>query len=138
MECAARFVARFTGEPRAHLTYTSGEVPARGSFKTMADIPLASQASGGIPDVLSAAQAFRASIRSCEAVCVDSSGVNVSPARIWFKSLEALDITGTAAVAAQRGCAVVLEYGFVVSIPAVKLHIHTGVTLGVTNMGGFR
>lgn len=79
------------------------------------------------------------------------------------KALEALEATGIAAVARERSCplidldarpcvdvalpeseaidaikvcADVLEYDLVVSIPVMKIHMHTGVTLAVKNMKG--
>jgi len=79
------------------------------------------------------------------------------------KALDALQATGIAAVAGERGCPVidldkrpavkvevpsgramrtfkvcaeVLEHDVVVSIPVMKVHMHTGVTLAVKNMKG--
>jgi len=78
-------------------------------------------------------------------------------------TLEALEVTGIATVARERGCPVIdmdarpavhvkipdarvlheiklcpeiLEYDVVVSIPVMKMHMHTGVTLAVKNMKG--
>jgi len=78
-------------------------------------------------------------------------------------ALEAFERTGVAAVAARRGCPLidmdrrryvevpvpegraiktlkvcpeVREFDFVVSIPVMKMHMHTGVTLAVKNMKG--
>jgi uncharacterized protein (DUF362 family) len=82
---------------------------------------------------------------------------------VGVKRLEALKATGIAEVAQQRDCAVldldarrskkvplpegqaitelkvcaeVLEYDLVVSIPVMKIHMHTGVSLAVKNMKG--
>jgi len=79
------------------------------------------------------------------------------------KTLDALEAAGIAAVAAERGvavidldkrpavevaapegtamqsfqvCADVLEHDIIVSIPVMKVHMHTGVTLAVKNMKG--
>ena len=79
------------------------------------------------------------------------------------KALEAFELSGLAAVAEERSCplidldkrkpvevpipdgkaihalkvcADVLEFDFVVSIPVMKIHMHTGVTLAVKNMKG--
>lgn len=76
---------------------------------------------------------------------------------------EAFDVTGITAVAGQRDCPLlnmdsrpfvempipdgraihslrvcseVIEYDFIVSIPVMKMHMHTGVTLSVKNMKG--
>ncbi|MBN2716012.1 MAG: DUF362 domain-containing protein [Deltaproteobacteria bacterium] len=77
-------------------------------------------------------------------------------------TLEAFEITGIAAVARERECPLVdmderkfvpvslpgvaiqslklcpemMEYDFYISIPVMKTHMHTGVTLGVKNMKG--
>lgn len=79
------------------------------------------------------------------------------------KSLEALEATGITEVAKKRGialidldvrryvtvsipegiaidslkvCADVLEYDFIVSVPVMKMHMHTGVSLAIKNMKG--
>ncbi len=79
------------------------------------------------------------------------------------KAMDALEETGIAAAARERGCALidldarppvvrsipgaqaldaikicadVLEYDVVVSMPVMKMHMHTGVTLAVKNMKG--
>ncbi|HEY5621090.1 MAG TPA: DUF362 domain-containing protein [Pontiella sp.] len=79
------------------------------------------------------------------------------------KTLEAFEISGVADVARERNCPLIdlnkrkpvqvpvpggqvidslkicaeaLEYDFVVSIPVMKIHMHTGVTLSVKNMKG--
>jgi uncharacterized protein (DUF362 family) len=79
------------------------------------------------------------------------------------KAFEALEATGIAAVARERGCPIidldqrpavevaapmgkamqsfkvcadVLEHDLIVSIPVMKVHMHTGVTLAVKNMKG--
>ena len=45
-------------------------------------------------------------------------------------------IPGARALAAIKICAEVLEYDVVVSLPVMKMHMHTGVTLSVKNMKG--
>jgi uncharacterized protein (DUF362 family) len=82
---------------------------------------------------------------------------------VGVKRLQALEASGIEAVARERGCEVidldarrpvevplpegraiqalqvcaeVLEYDLVVSIPVMKIHMHTGVTLSVKNMKG--
>ncbi|HUT13720.1 MAG TPA: DUF362 domain-containing protein [Thermoguttaceae bacterium] len=82
---------------------------------------------------------------------------------LGVRALEAFEQTGIAAVAARRGCPLidmdrrcfvtvpvpegrairalrvcpeVLEFDFVVSVPVMKMHMHTGVTLAVKNMKG--
>jgi hypothetical protein len=45
-------------------------------------------------------------------------------------------LPGGRAIQALKVCAEVLEYDLVVSIPVMKIHMHTGVTLAVKNMKG--
>ncbi len=79
------------------------------------------------------------------------------------KTLEAFEVSGTAAIARERNCPLidmdarkfvatalpegvainqlklcpeVLEYDLIVSIPVMKMHMHTGVTLAIKNMKG--
>jgi uncharacterized protein (DUF362 family) len=104
--------------------------------------------------VAAAIDAFRAAGAS---VAVGESPIT------GVKTLEALEVSGIAAVAKERSCplidldrrspvetaipdgkaiqslkvcAEVLEYDFIVSIPVMKIHMHTGVTLAVKNMKG--
>ena len=96
----------------------------------------------------------------------DEAGADVSVGEspiTGVKALDALEATGISAVAAERGCPVidldkrpaveidapegtamqkfeicadVLEHDLIVSIPVMKVHMHTGVTLAVKNMKG--
>jgi len=107
------------------------------------------------PDVVAAAiDAFR---EAGADVAVGESPI------MGVKVQEAFDATGIASVAGERGCplidldrrdpvevpvpegraidslkvcADVLEFDFVVSVPVMKMHMHTGVTLAVKNMKG--
>lgn len=45
-------------------------------------------------------------------------------------------VPGGVAISSLRVCAEVLEYDMVVSMPVIKTHMHTGVTLAVKNMKG--
>lgn len=47
-----------------------------------------------------------------------------------------LPVPGGLAIDSLKVCPEVLEYDFVVSIPVMKMHMHTGVTLAVKNMKG--
>jgi uncharacterized protein (DUF362 family) len=48
----------------------------------------------------------------------------------------AIDIPGGRAIQSLTLCADVLDFDFVVSVPVMKVHMHTGVTLSVKNMKG--
>ena len=48
----------------------------------------------------------------------------------------AMDIPGGVAIDTLKVCAEALEFDIVVSIPVMKMHMHTGVTLAVKNMKG--
>jgi uncharacterized protein (DUF362 family) len=47
-----------------------------------------------------------------------------------------VDVPAGQAIRSLRVCADVLEFDFIVSIPVMKMHMHTGVTLAVKNMKG--
>ena len=47
-----------------------------------------------------------------------------------------IDIPGGVAVKSLKVCAEILEYDIIISIPVMKTHMHTGVTLSVKNMKG--
>ncbi len=101
---------------------------------------------------------------ACDAFLAVGAAVSVGDSPIvGVKRTEALEASGVAAVARQRGCPVldldarrkvelllpdgvalgrievcpdVLEHDLVVSVPVMKTHMHTGVTLAVKNMKG--
>jgi uncharacterized protein (DUF362 family) len=101
---------------------------------------------------------------ACDAFLAVGATVSVGDSPIvGVRRTEALEASGVAAVARERGCAVldldarrfvevplpagraltrlqvcpeVLEHDVVVSVPVMKTHMHTGVTLAVKNMKG--